>query len=216
MFPFFKKQKKPVTVVFQASKKATSKAPTKNAFAEINVIKPGIGERILCTQRRHKIALFNSLTQNVLILISLLILLLFVALAVERKFPFINESAIIILYITLFIICAFTISFVYIFLYWYYEFFVITNRSIIHRFCFRIAGPYSDIVYAGKMNVREIVRRPSNLVYDLLKIEDVRVYFRKIEREAPFIFKTPSDSQEIEDLLHDLSIVQKQHKKIYD
>ena len=54
------------------------------------------------------------------------------------------------------------------------------------------------------MHVQEIDRKPRNIFYDFLKIYDVYVYFHKLEKEEPFIFRNPQNSQKIEDVIEDL------------
>lgn len=89
---------------------------------------------------------------------------------------------------------------------WYYQFYIITNKAIVHRDSFRITGLHTEAVFENKLHIQDIERRTQNVIYDFLRIEDVYVYFHKLEREEPFIFKAPGNAQQIEDLLQRISI----------
>lgn len=56
------------------------------------------------------------------------------------------------------------------------------------------------------MHVQDVTRKATNTIYDYFKIQDVYVYFHKLERERPFIFKTPENAQQIDDLIQSLVI----------
>ena len=212
------KEKNHGKTLFQFAEKTeimTNKSREKR-LEEFPVIKPGVGEKILCVQRKHPIALANAIIQQLFILLSILILILFTASFLQTTLTIRTTTWVVSAYMVLFAVCLFSVSLIYIFMNWYYEFYIITNRSILHRNCFRLAGPYSDIVYIDKMHLREITRVPPNILYDFLKIEDVHLYFQKMQQEEPFIFKTPSDAQTIEDLVHDLAIIDNKDRRRYD
>ena len=69
-----------------------------------------------------------------------------------------------------------------------------------------MAGFYSESVMLNQMHQQRMERDSPNLIYDFLKIQDLYVYFHKLEREEPFVFKTPDDAQVLEDLLQGLII----------
>jgi len=216
MQPATQSKKNAGKTLFQLAKKGeVSQQAEKKCLEDFPVIKPGVGEKILCVQRKHKIALIGSFVPPVLFIIFFLFLLIFVSGLLPQIILTIIHSWVFITYVILTVISWFLITMIFIYMTWYYEFYIITNRSILHRYCFRISGPYSDIVYGERMHVREITRVPPNLLCDFLKIEDVYIYFQKIEQEEPFIFNIPSDAQQIEDLLHDLAILRNKHQK-YD
>lgn len=218
MSPTKKIERNTGQVLFELKKKVAPPkiVASKKKLEDYEVIKPGTGEKILCVQRRHKIALIKSIFQQIFIVLSLLVLIFFISHFLQQTF-FINfEGWIIITYLMLSFISIFSVVMIYIFMSWYYEFYIITNRSILHRYCFRIAGPFSEIVYGERMHVREINRIPPNLICDFLKIEDVYVHFQKVERDEPFIFSIPENAQMIEDILHDLAIIKNHPKNKYD
>ena len=169
------------------------------------VVKCVEGESILCVQRKHPV-----------ILIGHLLLLSFTILTIPFSFSLIlftypgllnivSASPVLIVYGVLALAAIFLVIAIYLFLSWYYHFYVITNKALIDRYSFRIGGPYSEVIFGDKMHVQEIDRKPRNIFYDFLRIYDVYIYFYKLEREEPFIFRNPQNSQEIEDLIEDLS-----------
>lgn len=88
---------------------------------------------------------------------------------------------------------------------WYYQFYIITTRCLLHIHFFRIGGFYFDEVFLDKVSQQEIDRHAPNLLCDLLGLYNVCIYFSHIERPEPFIFQTPSDSRAIENILEDLT-----------
>lgn len=192
--------------VFQFREKRKTHKKERQRLEDFPIIKPGVDEKILCVQRRHPIAIITSLSLQVLFALFLIFSVIFISIFLPQISPITSNNWILMTYIALIIISIFLLIAIYTFMSWYYQFYIITNKSILHRYVFRIAGPFSDIVYAERMTVSDIVRHPSNLLYDFLKIQDVYVHFSKLEREDPFIFKTPDNAQQIEDLIHDLVI----------
>ena len=168
------------------------------------IVKCSEDERILCAQRQHLIMFINELTLLIFAALIIPILLLFVAYSLPEITSIVAISPILIFYTILVSLAIFFVLVIFLFLSWYYHFYVITNKAIIDRFSFRIMGPYSEVVFGEKMHVQEIVRKPTNMIYDFLKIHDVYVYFHKLEKEEPFIFKSPQNSQQIEDTIEDL------------
>jgi len=68
----------------------------------------------------------------------------------------------------------------------------------VHRRHFTFGGRHIDEVFLEATPVKEIVRDASNPVFDLLGLEDVYVYFQRLERPEPFIFIKPEDPRAIE------------------
>lgn len=161
-------------------------------------------EKILLVQRKHPIFLIGHL-----LLISISVLIIPVSFfIISFLFPGFNAfltSSVLVAYGILISISVFWVVSLYLYFSWYYHFYVITSKALIDRYSFRLGGEYSEVVFGEKMHVQEIVRKPRNLFYDLLKIHDVYIYFHKLEKEEPFIFRGPQNSQEIEDLIEDLS-----------
>lgn len=174
----------------------------RKSLKEFSIIRCAEGENILCVQRRHPITFITSLSLQI-------VAAFFVLLSVTYILQFISPYPILIGYFNFLVISTLLITETFTLLSWYYEFYVITNKQLVHRYSFRIFGTYTESVYGEKMHIQEIERRSSNLIYDFLKIQDIYVYFHKLERENPFTFKTPSDAQVVDDLLQDL-IVQSQ------
>lgn len=141
-----------------------------------------------------------------ILLLFIPMLILLTSYSLSNLLPNTLNNQILISYILLTTLSAFLVIELYTFMHWYYQFYIITNKAIIHRHAFRLTGPLSEAVFGENMHIQEIDRYSPNTIYDFLKIQDVYVYFHKLEREDPFIFRLPQNSQEIEDLLQDLVI----------
>ena len=66
---------------------------------------------------------------------------------------------------------------------------------------FRVGGFHLDEVFHDQTNPLEIDRHPQNFLLDLFGIEDLYVYFHRLERPEPFVFKTPANHLRIGELL---------------
>lgn len=172
------------------------------------VIKCADGEKIICVQRQHPISLINSSIFLVVILLTLISILVLLYSVSDYSFLILNNP-IFIIYVSLALVCSFMVLEIHIFLHWYYHLYIITNRALIDRFSFRLSGPYSEVVFGEKLHVQEIIRKPINIFYDFLGIQDVYVYFHQLEKEEPFIFRTPKNAQQIEDIIDNLALAQK-------
>ena len=175
------------------------------ALEEYPVVKCLDGERILCVQRKHPIILIGHLLLLGFTILTIPFSLSLILFTYPDFVSLVIPAQVLIVYGVLAGFSVFLVISIYLFLSWYYHFYVITNKALVDRYSFRLGGPYSEVVIGDKMHVQEITRKPRNMVYDFLKIHDVYVYFHKLEKEEPFIFRSPQDSQQIEDLIEDLS-----------
>lgn len=157
-------------------------------------------EKILCTQRQHWIVLLSPIITGIIVLLITLVAAGFLS---SQKIILVPSSLVLILVLT--VLSFLIILGTFVFMYWYYQFYIITNKRIFHIHFFRIGGFHSDEVFLDISPEREIDRKPPNIFYDLLGIEDVYVYFHRAERPEPFIFKTPSNAEKIEVLLEEIS-----------
>lgn len=160
-------------------------------------------EQVLEVQRKHKITLlFPFFIDAIFIIIAIVLTAIFV--------NSLYQSALTYLWIALPII-AMSLSFIqifaaYTFLHWFYQFYVVTNKRLIHVCFFRIGGFHLDEVFHEQANPLEIDSRPQNFIMDLLGIEDLFVYFSRFERPEPFIFKSPQNHTKIEEILENHSL----------
>ena len=173
----------------------------KKRLEDFPIVKCVLGEKILCVQRQHLIRLIAPLVLRIIVVLSILFFLVFISPFIQQTLPFALNNSALIAYIILTIVSTFFVIETFSFMTWYYHFYIITNKAIVHRHSFRIGGPYSEAVYGDKMHIQDITRTSSNVIYDFLKIQDVYIYFHEIERKEPFILKAPRDAQAIEDLL---------------
>lgn len=158
-------------------------------------------EEILDIQRQHVIALILPL--------SIVILFIFIIIGiVAGAFYYSKYIGELIIAVSAVLFAAVSVTFllafsIYIFMQWYYQFYIFTNKRLIHVHFFRIGGFHLDEILHERTEPLEIDREPQNFILDFLGIEDVYVYFHRFERPEPFIFKMPSDSARIEELLED-------------
>lgn len=173
---------------------------------DIPLIRYSPGEKVICVQRRHKIALIGPLLFPIIGTLILFFILMFIIqiLPPGVTASFLNPT--IFAYIIILSTSLILLLEVFNFMTWYYQFYIVTNRALLHRHFFTIGGFYSEVVFLDEVHQQEIIRQPPNFIYDFLKVQDVYVYFHKLEREEPFIFQTPSNAQVIEDVLQDLTI----------
>lgn len=195
-----KKENSSTKVLFDFKKRGNINKEKKR-LEDFPIVKCILGEKILCVQRQHSIKLIAPLVLRTIVVLSILFPLFAISPSIQQILPFALNNSVIIAYIMLTALSTFFVIEIFSFMTWYYQFYVITNKAIIHRYCFRIGGPYSEVVYHDKMHIQDVTRNSSNVIYDFLKIQDIYVYFHEIERKESFIFKTPSDAQAIEDLL---------------
>lgn len=92
---------------------------------------------------------------------------------------------------------------IYLFMRWFYQFYIITSKRLIHIHYFRIGGFHLDEVFYLQTKPTEVERQPQNFFFDFLGIEDISVYFKNLERTIPFVFNAPPDSNKIEALLEE-------------
>lgn len=178
----------------------------KERLEDLSIIRCAEGEKILCVQRQHPIALITPMFGQIIAFIFILSSLIFIFYSLVGLFPFTLSGSTLIALVTLAAISILLLTLTFTFMTWYYQFYIITNKAIVHRNSFRMAGFYSESVMLNQMHQQRMERDSPNLIYDFLKIQDLYVYFHKLEREEPFIFKTPDNAQLLEDLLQELVI----------
>lgn len=157
-------------------------------------------EEILYVQREHSIVLFIPL---IIIFVAASLTVSFVLVTVHYRY--IQDSSYIILIMLLSVaLLSFLSTFaVNIFMNWFYQFYIITNKRLIHIHYFRIGGFHLDEVFYLHTKPTEIERHPQNFLFDFLGVEDVFVFFKNLERTVPFIFQAQPDSASIEKLLEE-------------
>lgn len=178
----------------------------KRRLEDFSIIRCAEGEKILCVQRQHLLALIFPMIGQIIATVFILFSLIFIFYSLVGLFPFTLSGSTLIAYFTLAAISILLVILTFTFMTWYYHFYIITNKAIIQRNSFRMAGFYSESVMLNQMHQQRMERDSTNLIYDFLKIQDLYVYFHKLEREEPFVFKTPEDAQLLEDLLQELII----------
>lgn len=184
------------------SPKQVNKTITKSSFDDIIRLQPN--EKILVVQRQHLITLFTPFFFILIIFIFSLVGLF--AIQYQSYFSIPN---LLIWDVLIVVICFLTTFGIFSYLYWYYQFYVITDKCILHRHFFRLGGHHSEEVFLDTSPEREIKRSASNFVYSLLDVEDVQVSFQR-PGLGDFIFEAPENPQQIEDILEKVMYERKQ------
>ncbi|HSX40546.1 MAG TPA: hypothetical protein VLF68_02940 [Candidatus Saccharimonadales bacterium] len=166
-------------------------------------------ETIRIVQRQHWVVLIVPFLVLVLILASVSFLISLV-LQNAHILPLsqLHEMS---TYTIVTLLCIVLVAGVFIFMRWYFQFYIITNKRLLHIHFFRIGGYYMEEVFLEKLLECEVDSKASNFIYDLLGIEDVYIHFGNIEHNEPFVFEAPSNAQKIEYIVNEHSI--KQHKR---
>ena len=58
----------------------------------------------------------------------------------------------------------------------------------------------------------KISRVASNLLYDILNVEDIYIEFRREDRQEPFIIRTPDHPEEFEEILDEIAAGREREK----
>jgi hypothetical protein len=169
-----------------------------------NLIKLLPDEKILSVQRQHWLVIFGRMIFPLFVAVVALIIALILPL--DNLYALLPNALYLKTFFTLSVICLLFAVVIYEYLSWYYQFYIVTSRCLMHIHFFRIGGFFFEEVFLDQMMQQEITRRAPNLFFDVLGIYDVYVEFSQLDRPEPFIFKSPSDSQYIEDLVENLTI----------
>lgn len=168
-------------------------------FKNLNLLNLSPDEKIVCVQRQswHTVA-FALIVPTAVTLIALAVIIFA---NIQHVLP-LNSIVKTILFNTLLFVLGVSLVFTtYVFLFWYYQFYIITNKRIVHRRHFTLGGRHMDEVFIDATPIREIVRMAPNPFFDLLHLEDVYVHFQRLERPDPFIFKTPMEPRVVERIM---------------
>lgn len=183
------------------STKPVYKTITKSSFEDIIRLQPN--EKILVVQRQHLITLFTPFFYILIIFVFSLVGLFSIQIQSYFTIP-----EVLIWDILVVVVCFLTTFGIFSYLYWYYQFYIITNKCILHRHFFRLGGHHSEEVFLETSPEREIKRAASNFLYSLLDIENVEVSFQR-PGIGDFVFEAPENPQEIEDILEKISYERK-------
>ena len=162
------------------------------------------GETILTVQRKHWISLVLFLLVHLMIIACVFIAaIIILAQQYTLIVPKLIIDTVLLLLSFLAVIGMFSV------MDWYYQFYVITNKRIIHVHFFRITGQHFEEVFISRNSEVEIRRITDNILFDLLNIDDIHIIFRRQERLEPYILERPENPQEIERILDELAIGKK-------
>lgn len=101
---------------------------------------------------------------------------------------------------------SFILSFIiFSFMYWHYQFYIITNRCLMHKHFFKLGGYSSEEFFIEASPEREIAKEAQNPILSLLGVENVTVYFQRPGLDC-FVFEAPQDAQRISNALEAISL----------
>lgn len=166
---------------------------------KIPLIKLLPGEKLIAAQRQHVVALLAPVSAVVVIFLVFFFGLVFALYQINIAF-----LSTFILYLVVLLTVLLVAMSSYLFAYWYFQFYIVTNQRLMHIHFFRFGGFHMDEVAYADIPKAEVECRPSNPLYDLLNVEDVYVYFRRTDRPEPFVFNVPADAEAVENLLEEI------------
>jgi hypothetical protein len=158
------------------------------------------GEKIYTIQRKHPISMILPLAAGVAIIAMLIatFTIIFWFYPVVSPLFFIDVMLLILSLLIVFIISSI--------MYWFYQFYVITNKRILHIHFFQIQGKLSDEMFFTANTKIKVSRAASNLIYNILNLEDISIEFRRDVHKEPFIIQAPSHPREIEEILDNITM----------
>lgn len=149
-----------------------------------SLIKLFPNEKIVLVERQHKVALLAQLF--LILAIFLLCFGAFVFLFNQQIIVLSQDSVFAVFYGTLLGFSALVSLAIFVFLYWYYQFYIVTSQRLVHVHFFRLGGFHFDEVLLSSTHEGEIERHSENFLYDIFDIDDVSVHFRRTERPDRF------------------------------
>src|SRR5260370_25486443 len=156
------------------------------------------GEKIYTIQRKHLISIVFPLASYILIAITFIIASVIISrlFLVSSPLVFIDAAILILSFLVVFGM--------FIVMNWFYQFYVITNKRILHIHFFKTQGQHFEEVFIAAGTEIKISRVGSNLIYDMLNVEDVYIEFRREDRQEPFIIRAPNRPEEFEEILDEI------------
>src|SRR6266480_385893 len=129
------------------------------------------GEKIYTIQRKHLISVVFPLASYVLIMI----IFIGTFIIISRSYPVISPlfpiDAVLLLFSFLVVFAMFTMT------NWFYQFYVLTNKRILHIHFFKTQGELFEEVFVAVGTEIKISRVARNLLYGILNVEDIYIEF---------------------------------------
>jgi hypothetical protein len=156
-------------------------------------------EKIYTIQRKHFILIAFPLASYALIAIICIVAFIIIS----RIFPTINPLSFI--DVALLLLSFLVVFDMFIIMNWFYQFYVVTNKRILHIHFFKTQGKHFEEVFVAAGTEIKISRVASNLIYGIFNVEDIYIEFRQQDREAPFIIRTPDHPEKLEQILDEIA-----------
>ncbi len=157
------------------------------------------GEKIYTIQRKHLISIVFPLASYILIMIILIVASIIISHLFLVSSPLFFIDAVLLLLSFLVVFGMFTS------MNWFYQFYVVTNKRILHIHFFKTQGEHFEEVFVAAGIEIKISRVGSNLIYNILNVEDIYIEFRREDRQEPFIIRTPNRPEEFEEILDEIA-----------
>jgi len=156
------------------------------------------GERIYTIQRKHVISIVFPLASYILIMTILIIVSIIARLfLVISPLFFIDTVLLLLSFLAVF---AMFIS-----VNWFYQFYVVTNKRILHIHFFETQREHFEEVFVAAEIEIKISRVANNFIYNILNVEDIYIEFRREYRQEPFIIRIPNRPKEFEEILDEIA-----------
>ncbi len=195
--------------LIEQEKPRNSIASTNKTLIAFEGIRLFDNEEILEVQRQHIITLLTPFfIVGVFLISGISLLFSFFNSKYSFEFSYFPSA----LLFTAAFISFIQIFIIYTFMSWFYQFYIITSKRLIHVCFFRVGGFHLDEVFHHQTKPLEIDRHPQNFILDLLGIEDLYIYFQRFERPEPFVFKTPKDHIRLGELLENHSLKRQENE----
>jgi len=157
-------------------------------------------EKIYTIQRKHLISIAFPLASYALIAIIFIVTFIII---ISRLFPVISPLSFI---DAALLLLSFLVVFdMFIIMNWFYQFYVVTNKRILHIHFFKTQGKHFEEVFVAAGTEIKISRVASNLIYGIFNVEDIYIEFRQQDREAPFIIRAPDHPEKLEEILDEIA-----------
>src|SRR2546430_3028340 len=152
------------------------------------------GEKIYTIQRKHPISVVVPLASYILIMTIFISTFIIISRSYPAISPLFFIDAVLLLLSFLVVFAMFAM------MNWFYQFYVVTNKRILHIHFFKTQGEHFEEVFVAVGTEIKISRVARNLLYGILNVEDIYIEFRREDRQEPFVIRAPDRPKEFEEI----------------
>ena len=157
------------------------------------------GEKIYTIQRKHPISVVVPLASYILIMTIFISTFIIISRSYLVISPLFFIDAVLLLLSFLVVFAMFAM------MNWFYQFYVVTNKRILHIHFFKTQGEHFEEVFVAVGTEIKISRVARNLLYGILNVEDIYIEFRREDRQEPFVIRAPDRPKEFEEILDEIA-----------